>query len=313
MAREIPLSKRLEVVKLYFEGLSYDEIVKRTGVAKGTVAAIVEELKEGRFPQVEHLSDLVNELRDLAVALRKAGMASSEANLLFILLKRFIGLGVEPAHLETWLRMCQSVPEQELPRSHIIQAAIKLAKLQQEGLSYDKASERLSSSSAELDRREDNLATLRTEEAQLEARKEELLQTNHSLEAQHTRLQGMLNAMALKEKEVEDHCQDLGKEVKQRQETLDRLETKEGELTKKVSELEEKALALEKEVTDKTQTLRGLGEVGFSRDDLDKLRAKLSDIVERHGKKEVATRFFGYLESYDSLLRLESAKEKLAQ
>jgi len=99
--REIPLSKRLEVVKLYFEGLSYDEIVKRTGVAKGTVAAIIEELKEGRFPQVEHLSDLVNEIRDLAVALRKVGMASSEANLLFILLKRFIGLGVEPAHLET--------------------------------------------------------------------------------------------------------------------------------------------------------------------------------------------------------------------
>ena len=312
-AREIPLSKRLEVVKLYFEGLSYDEIVKRTGVAKGTVAAIVEELKEGKFPQVEHVSNLVNDLRDLAVGLRKAGMAGSEANLLFILLKRFIGLGVEPAHLETWVTMCQSVPEQELPRSHIIQAAIKLAKLEQEGLSYDEAIERLSSSSAELKTREDNVATLRTEEAQLEARKEELLQANRSLEAQHTRLQGMLNAMAVKEKEEEDHCEDLGEEVKQRQEALDRLQAKEGELTKKVSELEEKALALGKEVTDKTQTLRGLEEVGFSRDDLKKLRARLSDIVERHGRKELATRFFGYLESHDSLLRLESAKENLAE
>ncbi len=38
MATEISLSKRLEVVKLYFEGLSYDEIVKRTGVAKGRIS-----------------------------------------------------------------------------------------------------------------------------------------------------------------------------------------------------------------------------------------------------------------------------------
>ena len=313
MGREIPLNKRLEVATLYFEGLSYDEIVKRTGVAKGSVAAIVEDLRLDRFPQFEHVTDLVNGLRDLAVGLRKAGIAPAEATLLFVLVKKLIGLGVEPAYLETWVRICQSIPEEELPRSEIIEAAIKLAKLEQEGLSYDEAIERLSSSSAELKRREDNVATLRTEEAQLEARKEELLQANRSLEAQHTRLQGMLNAMAVKEKQAEDHRQDLGEEVRQRQEAVDRLKAKEGELTKKVTELEGKALALEKEVTDKAQTLRGLEEVGFSRDDLEKLRARLSDIVERHGKKELATRFFGYLESYDSLLGLEAAKEKLSQ
>ena len=50
MAREIPQSKKREVVRLYFEGLPYDALVKRTGVAKGSVATIVEDLRAGRFP-----------------------------------------------------------------------------------------------------------------------------------------------------------------------------------------------------------------------------------------------------------------------
>jgi len=313
MAREIPLSKRLEVVKLYFEGLSYDEIVKRTGVAKGTVAAIVEELKEGRFPQVEHLSDLVNELRDLAVALRKAGMASSEANLLFILLKRFIGLGVEPAHLETWVRMCQSVPEQELPRSHIIQAAIKLAKLQQEGLSYEQTLENLGISSDELKKLQGEVAELRAEESKLHGRKEELIQANHRLEAESTRLQGKLNAMAVKEKEQEDRLQELDEQVKQCQEEMTQLETEKSKLKEETSKLQERALALEKQVTDKGETLRGLKEVGFPRHQLDRLRGRLSEIAQRHGTEQVVNRFFEYLKNYEALADMEVTREKLTQ
>ena len=42
----------LTVMKLYFEGLAYDDIVRRTGVAKGSVAAIVEALRTRRIPPV---------------------------------------------------------------------------------------------------------------------------------------------------------------------------------------------------------------------------------------------------------------------
>jgi len=124
MTREIPPSKKLEVVKLYFEGLSYDEIAKRTGVAKGTVTAIVEELKDGKFPQFERVTDLVNEVGDLAVGLRKASITITEAAPLFILVKKLVGLGVEPPHLESWVKMCREVPEGEFSRSQIIQSNI---------------------------------------------------------------------------------------------------------------------------------------------------------------------------------------------
>ncbi|GAG96111.1 unnamed protein product, partial [marine sediment metagenome] len=161
MAKEIAQSRRLEVLKLYFEGLPYDDIAKKTGVAKGSVAAIVEALRAGEFPQFEHVTDMVNELRELTVSLRKAGITITEAASLFILLKKLFGLGVEPPHLESWVRMCRAVPEGELSRSQIIQAAGKLAELEEKGLSYDQTLESLRSSSAELERLRVELAELR--------------------------------------------------------------------------------------------------------------------------------------------------------
>jgi len=313
MVKEIAQSRRLEVVKLYFEGLAYDDIAKKTGVAKGSVAAIVEALRTGEFPQFEHVTDMVNGLRDLTVGLRKAGLSITEAATLFILVKKFIELGVEPPHLESWVKMCRAVPEEEFSRSQIIQAASKLAKLEQEGLSYEQTLESLRSSSAELERLEGEVAELRAEEPKLHGRKEELTQGNHRLEAESTRLQGKLNAMAVKEKEQEDRLQELGEQVKQCQDEMAQLETEKNKLRSETSKLQERALALEKQVTDKGETLRGLKEVGFPRHQLDRLRDRLSEIARRHGTEEVVNRFFRYLENYEALAGMEVTKEKLTE
>jgi len=313
MSREIPLDRKLEVVRLYFEGLAYDDIMEKTGVAKGSVAAIVEALRVGEFPQFEQVTDLVNELRELTVGLRKAGITIIEAAPFFILLKKLIGLGVEPAYLESWIRMCRAVPEEEFSRSQIIQAASKLAELEEKGFSYDQTLESLRSSAAELERLEGEVAELRAEETKLHGKGEELIQVNHHLEAESTRLHGRLNAMAVKEKEQEDRLQDLGEQVKQCQGEMAQLETEKNKLRSETSKLQERALALEKQVTDKGETLRGLKEVGFPRHQLDRLRGRLSEIAQRHGTEDVVNRFFGYLESYESLIGMETTKEKLAE
>ena len=313
MAKEIAQSRRLEVVKLYFEGLAYDDIVEKTGVAKGSVAAVVEALRAGEFPQFEHVTDMVNGLRDLTVGLQKAGLSITEAASLFILVEKLIGLGVEPPHLESWVRMCRAVPEEEFSRSLIIQAASKLAKLEQEGLSYEQTLESLRSSSAELERLEGEVTELRAEEPKLHGRKEELLQANKRLEAESTRLQGKLNAMAVKEKEQEDRLQELGEQVKQCQDEMAQLETEKNKLRSETSKLQERALALEKQVTDKTEELRNLDEVGFPRHHLGRLRNRLSEIAQRHGTGEVVNRFFGYLENYEALVGIEATKEKLIE
>jgi DNA repair exonuclease SbcCD ATPase subunit len=313
VSREIPIDKKLEVVKLYFEGFAYDDIVKKTGVAKGSVAAIVEALKAGEFPQFEHVTDLVNEARDLAVGLRKASITITEAAPLFILVKKLLGLGVEPPHLESWVTMCRAVPEGEFSRSQIIKAAIKLAKLEQEGLSYDQTLESLRISSVELKRLEGELAELRAEEAKLRGSVEELTQANHRLEAESVRLQGKLNAMAVKEKEEEDRLQELGDQVKQCQEEVAQLETGKSRLKEETSQLQERALALEKQVNDKTEILKSLDEVGFPRDQLNRLRDRLNEIAQKHSTGEVVNKFFGYLKTYEVLADMEVTKEKLAK
>jgi len=313
MAKEIVQSKKLEVVKLYFEGLAYDNIVEKTGVAKGTVAAIVEALRAGEFPQFEQVTDLVNELRELTVGLRKAGITIIEAAPLFILVKKLLGLSVEPPHLESWVTMCRAVPEGEFSRSQIIQAAIKLAEIEQGGTSYEEATERLSSSLAELKMLEEKLVTLRTQEAQLKAREEEILQANHRLEAESVRLQGRLNAMAVKEKEEEDCLQELGEQVKQCQQEVSQLETEKSKLEEETSQLQERVLALEKQVNDKTEILKSLDGAGFPRDQLNRLRDRLSEIAQRHGTEEVVNRFFVYLENYEALVGIEVTKEKLIE
>lgn len=48
MSREISWRKRQEVVRLYFEGLSYDDIAARTGLDKGSVVNIIGELRHSR-------------------------------------------------------------------------------------------------------------------------------------------------------------------------------------------------------------------------------------------------------------------------
>ena len=48
--QEISLKKKMSIIKLYLEGLSYDEIAARGNISKGKVANIISELKAGRFP-----------------------------------------------------------------------------------------------------------------------------------------------------------------------------------------------------------------------------------------------------------------------
>jgi len=311
MAREIPLSKRLEVVKLYFEGLSYDDIVKRTGVAKGTVAAIVEELKEGRFPQFEHLTDLLNELRDIVVALRKSKMSSTEAVYLFTIVRRLIPLGVEPSQLESWIGMCRSVPEEGFPRSQIIQAATRLAKMEREGKSYEEAIDSLNNSLAEAKRLEEKVSSLRVEEAQLVEKRKSLSEANRGMGQEVRRLIDERKEAEKRCQELLSRCHKLEQDIEQRKAALAPVEKKEGELNRRLPQLERKIEVLQKELADGSEALRKLENAGFTKDDLDKLNGALTEIAERRGKDDVAARFFAYLDDYDSLLEMEHTKDSL--
>ena len=49
---ELTANKKMKVIMLYLQGYSYDEIVKKTGVSKGSVFSIISDLKEGLLPEI---------------------------------------------------------------------------------------------------------------------------------------------------------------------------------------------------------------------------------------------------------------------
>lgn len=313
MAREIPSGKRLEVAKLYFDGLGYDDIGRRTGVAKGTVAAIVGELRDGKFPQFEQVAGLVSELRELAVGLRKAEMAPAEAVFLFLVAKKLVGSGVDPAHLGAWVEMCQSIPEGEFPRSQVIQAATRLVELEQKGgLSYEEAVQRLSSTSAELKGLEETGNALMKELSGLEEQKASLSKEVRALEQEKLRLQRERKESEEGIQKLLNRSQTLAKQAEERSTALSGLEEKHQEVSKMLPQLQARKVALEEEVADRTATLRTLDELGFSKGQLEKLRATLREMMEREGMEGLPARFFQHLGSYDSLLKLEAERQGLA-
>jgi len=134
----------MEVLTLYFDGFSYDEIVEemeRRGrpVSKGSVVSIIKELREGVYPRFDLVLDQVEHLRQLAITCRKQGLSVSEASLGLALFKRLIGLGVEPSSVEGWIRMCKRLSTPNYPVERFVNSAIRLKELEEEtGKSYGK-------------------------------------------------------------------------------------------------------------------------------------------------------------------------------
>ena len=75
----ISARKTMNVVRLYMKGHPHQYIADRAGVSKGTVANIIDDLREGRFNAIENLSDQIDGLREVAVELRKSGLSLSQA------------------------------------------------------------------------------------------------------------------------------------------------------------------------------------------------------------------------------------------
>lgn len=139
--RKIPIKKRMEVLKLYFSGYSYDDIVRRTGVSKGSVVNIIKELRDGRYPEFEDVLDIVEELRDIAFKVRKYGLKPSDAFIGFEVFKQVItNLCIEPSEIRCWIRLCKGLKTEEYDSRKIVNYAVKLMKLEGEvGKPYEDA------------------------------------------------------------------------------------------------------------------------------------------------------------------------------
>ena len=132
---ELTLKKKLQVVYLYFSGLSFDQIAAKTGISKGSVGNIINELKAGNFPEAADVTDQIETLREIAVDLAKMKMPAGKSAVGIALLKRIYELGLDPADIERWPLLLHSIKTQD-DAQELIQAAYTVRDIQQEsGLS----------------------------------------------------------------------------------------------------------------------------------------------------------------------------------
>ncbi|MGC8849487.1 MAG: coiled-coil domain-containing protein, partial [Candidatus Bathyarchaeia archaeon] len=181
--REIPVEKRMEVLKLYFIGYSYDKIVEVAGVAKGSVVNIVKELKEGRYPEFESILDLVDELRSLAVEIKRSGLGISQASLGIKFYERIKRL-TEPQTLDGYIKMCERISPPNFPIDKFIDVAIRLHELEEKvGKNYEEA---LKDIERELEEKSSNLRGLSSQVEVLERKRARLKDELKKMEAELT-------------------------------------------------------------------------------------------------------------------------------
>ena len=132
---ELTQKKRLQVVHFYFSGLSFDQIAAKTGISKGSVANIVSELKAGNFPEAADATDQIEALRELSINLNKLKTTVGKSVVGIALLSRIFELGLDPADMEKWPLLLNSIKTQD-DAKELIEAAYTVRDIQKEsGLS----------------------------------------------------------------------------------------------------------------------------------------------------------------------------------
>ena len=130
-----PLARRKQnaVLRMYFDGLSYDQIARHAGVGKGSVEEIIRRLKSGEYEEFQDIHDQVETLRDTAVMVRKKFSGDLErAHVGSVAWAALDRLGVDPAKVPEWARMCEDLASSDVPAAKFVDIAMWSWQLQKE-------------------------------------------------------------------------------------------------------------------------------------------------------------------------------------
>lgn len=127
--KEISLNMKFKVIKLFFAGLSYDEIAMQVGIAKGSVVNIIDQFREGKLPVPPGMTGYIDELRKLTVDMKKQSTTVSHLKGYIKLYAKITEMGVETDHVGQWLDICQEIATPTVSNNEFMSAALQLAEL----------------------------------------------------------------------------------------------------------------------------------------------------------------------------------------
>lgn len=281
---KLSLKKKLLIIRLYTEGLSYNEIAIKAGVGKGTVANVIAELKSGRFPEFGDLPEQLELIRELATDLRRARLTPVQAAVGVSVLFRLQELGVEPGEIEGLSALYRTLTTEGTDMQSFIRIALSLEEVRKHtGLSVD-----------ELEMKVKGL-----EESA--SRLEPLAKRVAEREVQLTALDGKSQKLTEKVSWLEKHHKILIDNVREK-------EQRETELSSRLRELEDRTQSADERLTTTRKDLELLSDIGISPDNLSAFTQRLKVIAQRHGIKSeiLCSRLMGELEQLDKGLGLDT-------
>jgi len=280
---KLTAKKKLTVVRLYFSGLSYDEIAAKVGISKGTVANIIADLKAGAFPEAADIGEHIEVLRELSLDLRRLNLSPGQCAVGFMILNRIRECGLNPADMDRWPIILKSV-RNEGDATEFVRLVYSIQEVQKRtGLDLEALDDKIHE-------QERKLADLEPLSNKIKEYKKE-----------HTELtkqrQELTSAVAL----LEQKSEMLSPRVKDLQE-------REEALSLRIVDMEPKAQKAEMTLSALNGEMRRLKDTGFSLKELAEFNEKLQVIAQHHAIKpaELRKRLLHDLETLDKGLVLET-------
>jgi chromosome segregation ATPase len=300
--KEITKTKRLEVAHYYLLGYTYKEIEEETGVSHGSIANIVSEIENSDLDIPSTPFDQLNDLRQLSFDLKKSSLKPSQAMLGITFLKRLRDLQIMPEHLEVWSELVNRLLSRDFPAKEFFEAARRLHDLEtSQAKSFETVTEEYKSHCQKVEELKGEVDSLSKVKSQLSDELKPLSSQMDALKREKERLENDVQIQTNKIQELKSRL----KEAEGEKSTLDR-ETK---------DLHRRKFKLSYEVEGKEETLQKLGEIGFSDEDLLRVKAFIERISkdENNNLTQVKEKFFSVLTLYQDIGGLEHKKEAEAK
>jgi len=135
--RTLSIQKKYAIIRLFLEGLPYDDIVRQTGAAKGSIVNVVEAFRNGDLQIPEGLRETLDSIRKLAVDLKKHDTSVIEVIQNLKIHNKVIEMGVCPDDVMAWLEVTNQIASESDDKDGFARAALDLTSLTSEtGISY---------------------------------------------------------------------------------------------------------------------------------------------------------------------------------
>lgn len=274
---KLSMEKKLLIIRLYFDGLSYAEIASKAGASTGTVANTVAELKAGQLPGIEDINDQLDVLRELAVGLKEAQMTPVQAAVGLYVLNHLNQVGVEPKEIAQVATLCHDVAEEKGDPKSVMHAALTLEDVKkQTGMGPVELEEKVKG----LKEAADQLEPVANE---VQAKKKELAETESKIKV----LDGKVSAM--------EHQQEkINKEIAVKVQHNEALAAQ-------TVDLQGKAHAANVELANAREDLKTLAKIGLSAEALAELTHEIKGVAIHHNISPAALSKF----LYEELMKLE--------